>query len=57
MVLMAKKIPEGMTELSLYIDKDIKLEFKLACTKQGKPMSEVVSELIKEWLKTNDSNT
>jgi hypothetical protein len=51
---MPKKIPEGMTELSVYIDKDVKLRFKVACTKQGKPMGEVVNTLLKEWLQTNE---
>ncbi len=47
---MAKKIPPGMTELSLYIDKNLKLKFKLACTAEEKPMSEVVTTLIEQWL-------
>ncbi|MBD2616407.1 hypothetical protein H6G94_35165 [Nostoc punctiforme FACHB-252] len=51
---MPKKIPEGMTELSVYIDKDVKLRFKVACTKQAKSMGEVVNTLLKEWLQTNE---
>ncbi len=51
---MPKKIPEGMTELSVYVDKDVKLKFKVACTKQGKPMGEIVNTLLKDWLKTNE---
>lgn len=47
---VAKKIPPGMTELSLYIDKNLKLKFKLACTAEEKPMSEVVTTLIEQWL-------
>ena len=51
---MPKKIPEGMTELSVYVEKDVKLQFKVACTKQGKPMGEIVNTLLKDWLKTNE---
>jgi ParG len=47
---VAKKIPPGMTELSLYINKELKLRFKLACTAEEKPMSEVVTTLIEQWL-------
>lgn len=51
---MAKKIPEGMTELSVYIEKEVKIDFKVACTKQNKSMGEILNQLLKEWLKTND---
>ncbi|MBD2132585.1 hypothetical protein H6F47_09135 [Sphaerospermopsis sp. FACHB-1094] len=47
---MAKKIPEGKAELSVYIDKELKLRFKVACTQQDKSMGDVVNELIAEWL-------
>ncbi|WP_293365646.1 hypothetical protein [Microcoleus sp. CAWBG27] len=47
---MAKKIPPDMAELSVYVDKKLKLQFKLACTAQEKPMSEVVGLLMKQWL-------
>ena len=39
-----------MAELSVYVDKKLKLQFKLACTAQEKPMSEVVGLLMKQWL-------
>ncbi|WP_313937658.1 plasmid partition protein ParG [Anabaena azotica] len=51
---MPKKIPEGMTELSVYIEKQVKTDFKVACTKQNKSMGEVVNQLLKEWLKVNE---
>ncbi|MEA5580410.1 plasmid partition protein ParG [Nodularia harveyana UHCC-0300] len=47
---MPKKIPEGMTELSVYIDKQVKTDFKVACAKQNKPMGQVINQMLKEWL-------
>ncbi|MCW5318952.1 MAG: plasmid partition protein ParG [Nostoc sp.] len=52
--LMAK-LPPDMTELSSYIDKDLKLRFKLACTAKQKTMSEVITDLIEEWLEENEN--
>jgi ParG len=52
--LMAK-LPPNMTELSSYIDKDLKLRFKLACTAKQKTMSEVITDLIEEWLEENEN--
>lgn len=49
------KLPPNMTELSSYVDKDLKLRFKLACTAQQKTMSEVITELIEEWLEENEN--
>lgn len=51
---MPKKIPEGMTELSVYIEKEVKTDFKVACTKKDKSMGEILNQLLKEWLKAND---
>ncbi len=48
------KLPPNMTELSTYIDKDLKLKFKLACTARERSMSEIVTELIEGWLEEND---
>jgi hypothetical protein len=48
------KLPPNMTELSTYIDKDLKLKFKLACTAKERSMSEIVTELIEGWLEEND---
>jgi hypothetical protein len=53
---MAKKIPPEMAELSVYVDKKLKLRFKLACTAQEKPMSEVIGLLMKQWLETTESS-
>jgi hypothetical protein len=53
---MAKKIPPEMAELSVYVDKKLKLRFKLACTAQEKPMSEVIGLLMKQWLETTETS-
>jgi hypothetical protein len=47
---MATKKPEGMVELNGYVPKDLKREFKLACTAQDRTMGEVLTELIQSWL-------
>lgn len=54
--MMAKKIPEGKAELSVYVDKELKLKFKVACTQQDRPMGDVVNELIEDWLKNSTQN-
>ena len=46
---MPKHIPPGTAELSVYIDKTLKTDFKLACVAQNKSMSEIVGELVKHW--------
>lgn len=51
------KLPPNMTELSAYIDKDLKLRFKLACTAAERSMSDVVTELIEGWLEQSESST
>jgi hypothetical protein len=48
------KLPPNMTELSSYIDKDLKLRFKLACTAKERSMSDVVTDLIEAWLEENE---
>jgi hypothetical protein len=52
---MAKKIPEGKAELSVYVDKELKLRFKVACTQQDKSMGDVVNELIEDWLNSQQN--
>ena len=47
---MPKHIPPGTAELSVYIDKTLKTDFKLACVAQNKSMSEIVGELVKHWV-------
>lgn len=49
------KLPPNMAELSTYIDKDLKLRFKLACTAAERSMSDVVTELVEGWLEQNES--
>lgn len=51
---MSKKVPEGHSELSLYVPKDIKIQFKSRCAKYERTMSDVTKELIEKWLKEND---
>ncbi len=51
------KLPPNMAELSTYIDKDLKLRFKLTCTAQERSMSDVVTELIEQWLEENEVQT
>lgn len=45
----------NVTELSAYIDKDLKIKFKVACTLQERSMSNVVTELIEQWIKENEN--
>ncbi|HLO86442.1 MAG TPA: plasmid partition protein ParG [Nostocaceae cyanobacterium] len=47
---MVKRTPEGKAELSIYVSKDVKIRFKVACTQQDRTMGDVVSELIENWL-------
>lgn len=49
------KIPPHMAELTSYVEKELKLRFKLACTAKEKTMSEVITKLIEEWLEENDA--
>lgn len=51
-VNMPKHIPPGAAELSVYIDKELKMEFKLTCVAQNKSMSEVIGELVKQWVES-----
>lgn len=48
------KLPPNMAELSTYVEKELKLRFKIACTAQERSMSDVVTELIEEWLEKNE---
>lgn len=47
------KLPPNMTDVTVYMDKELKLQFKLACTAQERSMSEVVVELVESWLEEN----
>ncbi|MEA5499197.1 plasmid partition protein ParG [Limnoraphis robusta Tam1] len=46
---MSKKSP-GMSELNGYIPKELKLKFKSLCAAQDRSMSEVLVELITNWI-------
>ena len=46
---MSKKDP-GMAELNGYVPKELKLKFKSLCAAQDKSMSEVLVELITDWI-------
>ncbi|MBF2016814.1 MAG: ribbon-helix-helix protein, CopG family [Richelia sp. RM2_1_2] len=48
---MTKRIPQGHAELSMYLPKELKSKFKVACAKRDRPMSEITRQLIEEWLK------
>ncbi|WP_181256586.1 plasmid partition protein ParG [Merismopedia glauca] len=47
---MPKHIPPGNAELSVYIDKELKTQFKLTCVSQNKSMSQIIGELVKQWI-------
>lgn len=49
---MTKQIPPGAAELSVYINKELKVDFKLACVAQNRSMSQVISELVKQWVES-----
>jgi hypothetical protein len=49
---MPKHIPPGSAELSVYIDKQLKTSFKLTCVAQNKSMSEIIGNLVKEWVES-----
>lgn len=53
---MAKKIPEGKSELSIYIDTDLKFDFKSKCARERKSMSEKIEELIRKDLNDTTSS-
>lgn len=51
-----KATPANKTELTSYIDKTLKKEFKLACTEAEVSMSAIVEELIQRWINERNSN-
>lgn len=54
--IMPKHIPPGAAELSVYIDKELKMQFKLTCVAQNQSMSGVIEELVKQWVEQQQSN-
>lgn len=51
---MPKKIPEGYSELSLNVPKNLKIRFKVAVAKKETSMSDVIKVLIENWLIDNE---
>ncbi|MEM9925107.1 MAG: hypothetical protein AAF915_15375 [Cyanobacteria bacterium P01_D01_bin.50] len=49
---MPKHIPQGMAELSVYIDKELKTQFKMTCVAENKSMSEVIGDLVKQHVES-----
>lgn len=47
---MTKAVQPGKTELTIYLNKDLKRRFKLACTEDELHMSNVVEEMISRWI-------
>ena len=45
-----------LSQINAYVPVGIKHEFKIECLKAGKTMSEVVEELVSEWLKKRQSS-
>lgn len=54
---MPKHIPQGMAELSVYIDKELKTQFKLSCVAENKSMSGVIGDLVKQYVKSQDKTS
>jgi len=40
----------NLSQINAYVSSEIKQEFKLECLKAGKTMSDVVEELVSDWL-------
>ncbi|MEO1376134.1 MAG: hypothetical protein AAFW70_17845 [Cyanobacteria bacterium J06635_10] len=49
---MPKHIPQGMAELSVYIDKELKTQFKMTCVAENKSMSQVIGDLVKQHVES-----
>jgi hypothetical protein len=47
---MSKRVPEGHSELSLFIPREMKVTFKSMCALRETTMSEVVKQLIANWI-------
>ena len=53
---MPKHIPPGAAELSVYIDKELKMQFKLTCVAQNQSMSGIIEELVRQWVKNQQQS-
>lgn len=51
---MSKNDPQ-MSELNGYIPKHLKLKFKSLCAAQDRSMSEVLAELIVQWIEVQEN--
>ncbi|NEQ78715.1 MAG: hypothetical protein F6K23_40440 [Okeania sp. SIO2C9] len=50
---MVKTVAED--SIRVYLSKDKKLRFKSTCVLKDRDMSEVINELIDQWLEQNDT--
>ncbi len=41
----------NLSQINAYVPVEVKQEFKLECLKAGKTMSDVIEELVGDWLK------
>jgi uncharacterized protein YbaP (TraB family) len=48
---MSEEDKRKLSQINAYVPVDIKQEFKLECLKAGKTMSDVIEELVADWLK------
>jgi ParG len=44
------------TEMHICIENDLKKRFHANCVLRGRKMSDVVTELIEQWLQTNEAS-
>ncbi len=40
----------NLSQINAYVPAEVKQEFKLECLKAGKTMSDVIEELVREWI-------
>jgi hypothetical protein len=40
----------NLSQINAYVPVEVKQEFKLECLKAGKTMSDVIEELVREWI-------
>jgi hypothetical protein len=50
---MPKYIPPGSAELAVYIDKDLKQQFKLICAIKEESMSTIANGIVKDYVEKN----
>jgi hypothetical protein len=48
------KRPEGMTDLKLYISKDVKERFRRQCKRLGYKMNPLITALVEEFTTMNE---